>query len=537
MVTRRYWTTDSDDGTDATDDAPTHPIPDEEDCVPEVLLIDLSSLFHPIYHMSATEPDPDHASTATVSRVHALAAHHAHVAVCCDGPKNWRREVDPTYKANRPARDEILTHQIHLAEAQLARDGFPVWTCEGYEADDLIGTAVRLVRERNAAHTDPDARVDVLIASSDKDLLQLVAPGVRVKSFRDGAVYDAAAVKAKFGVYPDQIVDYLSLVGDASDNVKGAKGVGPAKAVALLEGGQTLDTIYTSLEQGSLVITPGLTASLREFKDRWPMVANLIGLLTDAPIPFHTLFETRESEAAKTFAEDAMSDEPEKTLVDNLTGLLTEMTGVSPTPEAGPDVKGHPVQPGPLPTEAVVTALEVLPAPAADYALQLDPRSMTQAKQLAVDMHHSRMFTAYGSPQAVLATVMVGRELGLPAMASLRMIHNIEGKHSLSAQLVVALVLKSGLAEYFRPIEISDTKVTFETKRKGKGNTPVRLTHTIEMAQQAGLVKEKSGWVKNPTDMLVARCQVRLARLVYPDVSGGLYTPEELADAREASHE
>ena len=513
----------------------------------EILLIDLSSLIHPIYHMSATEPDPDHTSKATVARVHALAAQHEHVAVCCDAPHGFRREIDPTYKANRPEREETLIHQIRLSEEQLARDGFPVWKCDRYEADDIIATAVRLVRERNMQQPLDAEAYRVLIASSDKDLLQLVTPLVSAKSFRDGAVFDAAAVKAKFGVFPDQILDYLCLVGDVSDNVKGAKGIGPTKAAKLLEAHGSLTQFYEAVDAGAVVMTPGIESALTEFRARWPTVNALIALLADAPIPFDHLFEPRVSEATKAFTEETMTDD-------------------QTTPDQTPEIEPVPAQGtlGPQPTEPEPTKgteaqredptakeiarrpvqdVEVLAPAPADYSMQLDPRSLGQAKQIAVDLHNSRMFSAYGSPQAVLSTIMVGRELGLPAMASLRMIHNIEGKHSLSAALVVSLVLKSGLAAYFRPVEVSDTKVVFETLRKGKGNKPVTLTHTIEMAKQSGLggagknngeFKPDSNWARSPTDMLVARCSVRLARLIYPDIAGGLYTPEELTDAREA---
>jgi hypothetical protein len=150
---------------------------------------------------------------------------------------------------------------------------------------------------------------------------------------------------------------------------------------------------------------------------------------------------------------------------------------------------------------------------------------------LASDMHASRLFSAYGTPQGVLSTVMLGRELGLPAMAALRSVHVIEGKHALSAQLMVALVLKSGFAEYFEPVTFDDKQATFVTKRVG-ARKEVTLTHTIEMAAQAGLLKPNSNWHKIPTDMLMARAQSRLCRLVYPDVVGGLYTPDELRDAR-----
>jgi hypothetical protein len=118
-------------------------------------------------------------------------------------------------------------------------------------------------------------------------------------------------------------------------------------------------------------------------------------------------------------------------------------------------------------------------------------------------------------------------------MASLRGIYNIEGRHGLSAALMVALVLKSGLAEYFEPVKFDETEAIFETKRKGARNA-VPMKHTIEMAMKAGLVKPNSNWEKVPTDMLVARCQARLCRMIYPDLLAGLYTPDELDEIRAA---
>jgi hypothetical protein len=94
---------------------------------------------------------------------------------------------------------------------------------------------------------------------------------------------------------------------------------------------------------------------------------------------------------------------------------------------------------------AVVPEPEVL-APS-QYERQLDPRSLKEARMLATDMFASKLFSAYGTPQGVLSTVMLGRELGLPAMASLRSVHVIEGRHALSAALMVTLVLKSGFAD------------------------------------------------------------------------------------------
>ena len=95
--------------------------------------------------MSQAEPDPDYTSQRTVAAVRKLAADHPHTAICCDSAKSFRKELDPTYKANRPAQEAPLHHQIDLAREALEADGFPVWCVDGFEGDDLIATcATRL---------------------------------------------------------------------------------------------------------------------------------------------------------------------------------------------------------------------------------------------------------------------------------------------------------------------------------------------------------------------------------------------------------
>ena len=504
--------------------------PVETESKPEVVLVDLSSIAHPIWHMVQSDPDPNRTSIQTVAKVRALATGQAHVAVCCDSGRSFRAELDPSYKANRPESDATLQHQITLARETLVADGFPVWAVRGFEADDLIATGTRLALE---------AGQKVLIATADKDLLQLVGEHVKVKSLRDGSVIEPPGVMERFGVSPGQMGDYLSLVGDASDNVKGAKGIGPKKAAAILEKFGTLEFLYDDLDENGALglakkgIKPAELESLNEFRTRWPIVRKLIALRDDVEIPFSEVFAERIPKDAATFN---MEEEPVEEI---------EAPAESTPPKVADPVKPTNGEPPPslvngaIPSAALaVREVEVLPP--SEWERQLDPRSMKDARTLAQDLFASRMFSAYGTPQAVLSTIMVGRELGLPAMASLRSINNIEGKHSLSAALMVALVLKSGMAEYFRPVtddqgnlEMDEKHATFETLRKGPGNRPVKLTYTIEEAKTAGLLKEKSGWVKNPKPMLVARAQSTLVRLVYPDLMAGLYTPEELTDARE----
>jgi len=502
--------------------------------VKEVLLIDLSSIAHPFYHVSASDPDPDATSIRTIAKVRALASGRDHVAICSDAPGSFRREIDPTYKAQRKSDDgAAIIHQITLAEETLRGDGFPIWKMPGFEADDLIGTATKLSLE---------AGLDVLIASQDKDLTQLVGDHVKIKSTRDGAIWDAATVKAKFGVEPAQMGDYLSLAGDASDNVKGANGIGAKKAAAILAKHGTLDNLYANAKEVGWLevgVSPSEASSLQEFEGRYPTVRRLIALRDDVPIQFSEVMGERVSKDASTFAEE----EPMETIQtsaeseEQLRAASIMLPAQTVTEAAKVDI------PQPQSPEAVrapgaaLAAREpgVIDAVPVEWERQLDPRSSREARIVAEDLFKSRLLSDYGSPQAVFSTMMAGRELGLPAMASLRSIQIVKGKHGLSAALMAGLVLKSGLAEYFRVITGDDGKMdvdekhaTFETLRKGPGNKRVEYTHRIEDAVAAQLVKADSGWVKNPKAMLFARACSTLAKAIYPDLLAGLYTPEEL---------
>ena len=191
----------------------TDPSPDPS----PVLLVDLSSIGHPIWHLSQAEPDPDYTSQRTAAIVRQLASNHPHTAICCDAPGSFRKDVDPIYKANRPQQEAALHHQINLAKEALAADGFPIWEVKGFEGDDLIATAVRQLSETVTPNR-------VLIASADKDLLALVSDRVEVHSTRTGDRLGPSEVREKLGVDPCQVVDYLTLVGDASDNIQRGEG-------------------------------------------------------------------------------------------------------------------------------------------------------------------------------------------------------------------------------------------------------------------------------------------------------------------------
>ena len=156
-----------------------------------------------------------------------------------------------------------------------------------------------------------------------------------------------------------------------------------------------------------------------------------------------------------------------------------------------------------------------------------EPRSWQDASQMAEALCRSGMLPkGVAKPAAALAVIVQGREFGLTAMQSLRSIHVIDGKPTFSADMMVALVHRSGLAEFFRCVETTGEIATFETRRKGEPSA-TRLSFTVEDAKAAGLLG-RGPWSKHRAEMLRARAKSNLARLVYPDVLAGVYSPGEL---------
>jgi DNA polymerase-1 len=167
----------------------------------------------------------------------------ASLAVLMDSKtKTHRHELYPAYKAHRDAAPEELHDQVAVIEEILAALGVPFFRVDGFEADDLIATlAARCGVEKTPCY----------VVSRDKDLLQTVGPHVIVLRQKKGdggwEEWGRDEVFAGFGVYPEQVVDYLALTGDQSDNIPGVAGIGPKTAVKLLGQWQTLDGVYENL--------------------------------------------------------------------------------------------------------------------------------------------------------------------------------------------------------------------------------------------------------------------------------------------------
>lgn len=179
-----------------------------------------------------------------------------------------------------------------------------------------------------------------------------------------------------------------------------------------------------------------------------------------------------------------------------------------------------------------VREAEVLPPPSGVFEMQLEPRSLREASLLASEMFKSRLFSAYGTWQGVLSTILAGRELKLQAMASLRSFHILDNKPTMSADLIRGLVQRSPLCEYFRCVERTPERATWATKRKGD---PIEttLTYTLDQGRAAWAKDQKawdaSAWGKRPINMVTKSASTELARLVYADICGNMYSVEELS--------
>lgn len=162
--------------------------------------------------------------------------------------------------------------------------------------------------------------------------------------------------------------------------------------------------------------------------------------------------------------------------------------------------------------------------------LAISPRTFNEVQSMAEVLSKSSLLPDALKNKAsdVAFAIMAGAELGLSPVASIRGIHIISGKPTLSADTMVAVVLASGLAEYFSEIECTPTSTTWETKRR---NAPVaqRRTWTLDDAKRAALDK-KDVWRQYTRQMLAARCRSELARLVYPDLLAGVQSSDEVRD-------
>ena len=244
----------------------------------KLVLVDGSSYLYRAYHAM---PDLTTSSGETTGAIYGvinmlrrqMKEHPSdYLVVVFDAPgKTFRDDIYPAYKANRPPMPNDLRSQIEPTHDVIQAMGIPLLSVAAVEADDVIGTL---------STTATAMAIDTDIMSGDKDFAQLVGKRVRLIDSMKGETYDTAGIKVRFGVEPEQIVDYLTLVGDAVDNVPGVPKVGPKTATRWLETYRTLDNLVAHAEE----IKGKVGDNLRQSLEQLPLSRQLVTIKTDVEL-------------------------------------------------------------------------------------------------------------------------------------------------------------------------------------------------------------------------------------------------------------
>jgi DNA polymerase-1 len=241
-----------------------------------LILVDGSSYLFRAYHalppLTNRQGEPTGAIVGVANMLRKLLQEYrpSRMAVVFDAPgPTFRDALYDQYKAHRPAAPPDLIAQIEPLHALVRAMGLPLLRIEGVEADDVIGTLAL------------QAEGPVLISTGDKDMAQLVSERVTLIDTMNDRLLDPAGVLAKFGVKPDQIIDFLALTGDSSDNIPGVPKCGPKTAAKWLEQYQTLDNLMAHADEVGGKIGESLRASL----DFLPLSRQLTTIKLDVALP------------------------------------------------------------------------------------------------------------------------------------------------------------------------------------------------------------------------------------------------------------
>lgn len=302
---------------------------------PRLLIIDSNALIHRSYHALPPLTTP---AGQPVQAVYGFATtllkawkelKPTHIVACFDlEGQTFRDRIYKEYKATRQAAPDDLYEQIPLVHDLVEAFNIPIYELRGFEADDLIGTI-----------TQQQPKIEKIIVTGDMDSMQLVDARTKVYTLRKGvtdtALFDPVAVQERYGLRPDQIIDYKALRGDPSDNIPGVKGVGEKTATDLLTEFSTLDRLYQALAdaasggrgQAGLKakaknLKPGLVDKLITFKSDAFLSRELATIKRDVPIEFNL-----DQAAVKRYDRDRVVTMLQNFGFKSLLGKLPEVDG------------------------------------------------------------------------------------------------------------------------------------------------------------------------------------------------------------------
>jgi len=243
-----------------------------------LILVDGSSYLYRAYHAMPSLSNADGEPTGTIYGVVNMLRKLLNdyepdqmVVVFDAKGKTFRDDMYPEYKANRPPMPEDLRQQVEPILEIVQSMGLPLLQISGVEADDVIGTLAQQATEK---------KQDVVISTGDKDMAQLVNAHVSLINTMNNSTMDEEGVKEKFGVTPEQIIDYLALIGDTSDNVPGVPKVGPKTAVKWLDQYKSVEAIVADADN----IKGKVGENLRDSLGQIPLSQKLVTIKCDVEL-------------------------------------------------------------------------------------------------------------------------------------------------------------------------------------------------------------------------------------------------------------
>lgn len=272
------------------------------------MLIDGNALVHRGYHavppLTTKEGEPTNAvygfAMILLRAIKDLKPTHIACSFDLAGP-TFRDELYVDYKATRVKGDDELYAQFPRVKELVRALNIPIFEIQGFEADDVLGTLATHICEK---HQDG---CDVMIATGDMDSLQLVNECVKIYTLRKGmtdtAVYDIAAVKERYGLLPNQMIDYKALRGDPSDNIKGVKGIGEKGATQLIQDFGSIENLYEKIKAGktSDKIKPRILQLLIEGEEDARQSYTLSKIICDVPLDIDIKpYEFKQANLTKT---------------------------------------------------------------------------------------------------------------------------------------------------------------------------------------------------------------------------------------------
>ena len=251
-----------------------------------LIIVDSNALLHRSFHalpplMTKTGQETGAVYGFLLTLFKAINDLKADYIVACFDTKapTFRKEMFADYKAQRPVTPSGIVSQIPVTKEVLEAFKIPVFAKEGFEADDLIATICA---------KNPD--IEIFIVSGDMDNTQLVNEKIKVytlgKGIKDAVIYDINKVIERFGVKPEQMVDYKALTGDASDNIPGVEGIGKKTAAEIIQQYGNIKNLYDELATDTAVLKPKVKEALKKNKEVAFMSYDLAKMKNDVNLDF-----------------------------------------------------------------------------------------------------------------------------------------------------------------------------------------------------------------------------------------------------------